>query len=203
MGNLSAPDYLAPYYDAACVHHAGFRSLLWASRETQAARFNAICRLANPRGKSLLDVGCGRADLSDYCIAHHIAPADYIGIEAVEPLAKMARAKARGHSRIIVADFLDDPQLMYVGAEILVLSGSLNTFEEAAFFRSIRRAFDAAMQTVVFNFLSAPHLAAESYLRWHDHREVIAFCNTLSPKVSILTDYLPGDTTIAIEKELS
>src|SRR5438477_8265222 len=92
--NKSAPDYLAPYYDAARVQHAGFRSLLWASRETQAARFNAICRLANPRGKSLLDVGCGRADLSDYCIAHHIAPADYIGIEAVEPLAKMARAKA-------------------------------------------------------------------------------------------------------------
>ena len=55
--------YLQPYLKAAERHGAGFGSLLWASPETQASRFDAVERLGRLHGKSILDVGCGRADL--------------------------------------------------------------------------------------------------------------------------------------------
>ena len=56
-----SPDYLEPYRDAARRYAGGFLSLLWASPDTQAARFDAICRLERFAGRSILDVGCGRS----------------------------------------------------------------------------------------------------------------------------------------------
>ena len=85
-----SPDYLEPYRDAARRYAGGFLSLLWASPDTQAARFDAICRLERFAGRSILDVGCGRADLLDYLIARNATPADYIGIEAIPELATIA-----------------------------------------------------------------------------------------------------------------
>ena len=82
--------YLSPYLRAALLYRDGFGSLLWASPETQSIRFEAIERLADLGGKSVLDVGCGRADLYDFLHARGIQVADYIGIEAVPALAEAA-----------------------------------------------------------------------------------------------------------------
>src|SRR3954467_6311060 len=71
--------YLTPYLRAATFYRDGFGSLLWASPETQAVRFEAIQRLADLGGKSVLDVGCGRADLYDFLHARGVNVADYIG----------------------------------------------------------------------------------------------------------------------------
>ena len=68
---LPAP-YLSPYLRAATLYGDGFGSLLWASPETQAVRFDAIQRLGDLGGKSVLDVGCGRADLYDFLHARGI-----------------------------------------------------------------------------------------------------------------------------------
>src|SRR5437868_1227064 len=62
----SAPDYLEPYLDAARTHGGGFGSLLWASPQTQAARFQAIHRIIDLSGARVLDAGCGRADLPEF-----------------------------------------------------------------------------------------------------------------------------------------
>jgi SAM-dependent methyltransferase len=198
-----APDYLTPYLDAAEKYHGGFRSLLWASPDTQAARFDAICRLTNLAGRSVLDLGCGRADFLDYLVARHIEPADYIGIEAVATLVEAARAKSHPHAQIIHADFVETPACMFVGADVVVISGALNTLDRGAFYSTIRRAFDAAAEEIVFNFLDSPLLAAASYLTWHSAGDVITFARTLSQDVHVLADYLDGDTTVLIRKNLA
>ena len=93
---------------AADKHGAGFRSLLWASPQTQAARFDAIDAIVDLNGKSVLDVGCGRADLLEFLLDRGVRPADYVGIEAVDELADAAEAKraARSDVRIVRADFV-------------------------------------------------------------------------------------------------
>ena len=202
-GNRVAPEpYLLPYLRAAEKHGAEFPSLLWASPHTQAARFGAIDRLARLLGKSVLDVGCGRADLLDFLLDRGVPPADYTGIEAVEALAAAAEAKRRrtGDVRIIRADFVREPLRLFVAADVAVFSGSLNTLEDDAFYGTVRRAFDAAAEAVVFNFLSSSYLAGADYLRWRRPADVVAFASQLSSDVESLNDYLPGDTTIAIRK---
>jgi SAM-dependent methyltransferase len=195
------PTYLAPYLDAARRHAGGFYSLLWASPNTQAARFDAICRLSNLNNKSLLDLGCGHADLLDYLLSRNITPADYIGIEAVPQFIDISQAKKHRNAKIIQADFLDRPACMFVGADVIAISGTLNTLSAEAFYSTIRRAFDATAEQIVFNFLCKSSLAAASYLTWHQLDDVSRFAHSLSGNVQILSDYLDGDCTIAITKE--
>src|SRR5687768_4251993 len=104
MINTAAPHYLQPYLRAAQQNGAAFGALLWASPKTQAARFDAICRIYDLTGKSILDVGCGRADFHDFLLARRggggTMPQEYIGLEAVEQLALAAEAKQSMKGRI-------------------------------------------------------------------------------------------------------
>ena len=192
--------YLQPYLDAASTHGAGFGSLLWASPATQAARFDAIARVAALDGRSVLDAGCGRADFLSYLLQRGIQPHDYVGIEAVAELAAAAEAKRLAGARIIRADFVANPARMFVGADVVVFSGSLNTADDALFYASLRRGFDATSETLVFNFLCSPELAGKDYLYWRRPDDVTRFVQTLSKDVRSLQDYLSGDMTVRVTK---
>jgi SAM-dependent methyltransferase len=200
--SVPAEPYLLPYLRAADKHGADFASLLWASPQTQAARFDAIERLGRLHGKSVLDVGCGRADLLDFLLDRGVRPADYVGIEAVEELAAAAETKGRRMEglRVLRADFVREPLRLFVAADVVVFSGSLNTIEDDAFYTTVRRAFDACAGALVFNFLCNSYLAGADYLRWRRPADVVAFASTLSPGVRTLDDYLHGDFTVAIHK---
>jgi SAM-dependent methyltransferase len=193
-------EYLEPYLQAARRHGAGFGALLWATPATQTARFDAICRMADLNGRSVLDVGCGRADFFDHLNAQRIKVVRYVGLEAVPALVDAARAKARANYEIIEADFVAEPQRLRVGAQVIVLSGSLNTLEAAEFYSTLHQAYAAAGETLVFNFLCSTRLAGASYLRWRSVDDVMMFAHTLSQRVEKLEDYLPGDCTVAMGK---
>jgi hypothetical protein len=192
------PSYLSPYLTASQRFGGTFGALLWASADTQAARFAALVRGRSPRRQSVLDVGCGRADFLDFCIARGLTPADYIGIEAVGPLAD--RAAEKSGATIIRADFVKQPAAMFVAADVIYFSGSLNTLDDPLFYATIRRAFDATAHVVVFNFLASPRLAAADYLHWRRADEVMDFARTLSSDAVLINDYLEGDATVAICK---
>jgi SAM-dependent methyltransferase len=197
------PTYLRPYDAAAARHGAGFGALLWASPKTQAVRFDALARAADFAGRRVLDVGCGRADLLDFLVARGERPAHYTGIEGVPALAAAALAKHRVPDvpvQIIEADFVVDPHRLFVGADVVAISGSLNTLEPAAFYATIRRAYQAATNALVFNFLCSDRLAGADHLRWHPLHEVSGFVGTLSADMTALDDYLQGDCTVAVRK---
>ncbi len=200
MTTDTTPAYLTPYQHAASRHGAGFSSLLWASPQTQAVRFGALTRLVGLNRKSILDVGCGRADLLDFLLAHNVKPAHYVGLEGVTALADAAEAKNYSDTMILRADFVREPLRLFVGADVVYFSGSLNTLDLASFYATIRRAYEATAETLVFNFLCSSDLAGMSYLHWHHPSEVWAFCKSLTSDVRRLDDYLAGDTTFALTK---
>src|SRR4051794_13204717 len=201
MDPATDPPYLAPYRRAARTPGAGFGTLLWASPSTQAARFDAIRRIHPLEGKSLLDVGCGRADLLDFLRARDVRPADYIGIEAVDELADAAVRKQADDVCIIRADFVREPARMFVGADVVIFSGSLNTASDEVFYSTLRRAHDAAAEALVFNYLCSPMLAGMTYLAWRSPEDVLRFARGLEgAEVRTLDDYLEGDCTVAVVK---
>jgi SAM-dependent methyltransferase len=193
-----SPQYLRPYLSAAQRHGAEFSSLLWASPKTQGDRFDAIAAAVDLVGKSVLDVGCGRADFLDYLVGRGIVPSTYVGIEAVPALAEAARAKPYANVMIVEADFVDEPSRLFVGAQAVVISGALNTMDDGMFYASIRRAYDAASECLVFNFLSSPRLAGTPYLHWRRAREVERFARDHAGWVTTVDEYLPGDCTIVM-----
>jgi len=201
MPATTAPSYLEPYLSAARKYGSGFGSLLWASPKTQAIRFRALLNAVDVHGLTVLDVGCGRADLLEYMMGRARFPRSYIGVEAVDALAAAAEAKRLPNCKILRGDFVSDPSLLSRGADVLLISGALNTMNRDCFFESLKSAIDAAGRVVVFNFLSSPYLAGASHLAWHRLEDVLSFCRGLSPWVEHQTDYLPGDATVAVWKE--
>jgi hypothetical protein len=171
---------------------------LWSSAATQAARFGALVDACNPIGQSVLDVGCGRADFLDFCVARRVPPADYVGIEAVGPLAD--RAARKPGVTIVRGDFVQQPALLFAGADAIYFSGSLNTLDDPLFYATIRRAFDATAGAVVFNFLDSPRLSQAAYLHWRPTADVMDFARTLSRDCASTTNYLEGDATVVIRK---
>ena len=200
MNHSRAPSYLTPYLDAARQHGGGFGSLLWASETTQEQRFDAIVRLQEFDGRVILDIGCGRADLLDFLIERGIWPRRYIGLEAVPALADVAASKNQPNCQIVRADFVSQPAAMNVGADVIVCSGSLNTLDTPAFYATIRHAFAAAGESLVFNFLCSPHLAGRPFLKWRPPAEVMRIARQTCEDVDALEDYLQGDYTIAMRK---
>jgi hypothetical protein len=197
---IDPPSYLQPYINAAKRHGAGFGTLLWASPKTQAARFAALLRGVNVDGQKLLDVGCGRADFLEFIEKMGLQPTMYVGLEALEELAAAAEAKHLHNCSIIRGDFVRDPSLLDVGADILFFCGSLNTLDDQQFHRAITAGFAAAAHSLVFNFLSSPKLAASEYLYWRRMESVLTMTRRLSDNVRVWQDYLDGDATIAISK---
>jgi hypothetical protein len=193
-------DYLGPYERAALRHGAGFGTLLWASPQTQRLRFEAIAGLVDFHGKSVLDVGCGRADFLDFLLARRVRVKSYVGIEGVAALAEAAREIRHSMGRIVEADFLAEPQRLEVGAQVVVICGALNTMDSEGFYATLRRAYEAAGEAMVFNFLCSSRLAGADYLSWHRTDEVMGFARTLSDRVRKVEDYLPGDCTVVMGK---
>jgi hypothetical protein len=193
-------DYLEPYEQAARRHRGGFESLLWASPRSQRARFEAIVRACDLNGQSVLDAGCGRADLMAYLLERKIRPADYIGLEAVNALADEAETQKHPDARILRGDFVVEPGKLFVGADVIVFSGSLNTLDDAAFYETLNRAIDATAHAVVFNFLNSTALAGKDYLHWRRTDHVVSHLRSRSNDIHTFSDYLPGDCTIAVFK---
>lgn len=195
-----SPQYLEPYASAARQHGPGFKALLWASRATQAQRFDALAKLCNLTGKSVLDVGCGHADLAGYLIEHRIEYAEYRGLEAMDDFATAAEKKDYPRCTIARGDFVTEPVKMFVAADVVVFSGSLNTLDQETFYATLRRAFDATAHQLIFNYLDSPYLANARFLTWHRPDMVLAFARGLTPDVNELSNYMEGDRTLLLEK---
>lgn len=194
------PDYLTPYLHAARQHGATFRSLLWASPQSQAARFRALTRACRFAGKSVLDAGCGRADFLDYLTDHAQRPEHYVGLEAVDILADAAERKRHPDATIVRADFVKEPLRLFVGADVVVFCGSLNTLSKPDFERTVKVAFDAATESLVFNYLSSPRLAGASHLTWHREEDVRRLAASLTTDYGLIDDYLDGDATCVLRR---
>ncbi len=195
------PPYLQPYRQASQRHGGGFGTLLWASRHTQSLRFEALTRLVDFRGKQILDVGAGRGDLMAYLLRRRLRPAHYYALEAMDVLADEIEARQFENTTVLRVDFVREPHRMFVGADVVVFSGSLNTLDPSLVYMTLSRAFQAATQTLAFNFLSDPCLAAAEHLHWYRRREMERFVASLSARYCLLDDYLEGDCSVRVDHD--
>jgi SAM-dependent methyltransferase len=197
----AVPFYLYPYHEAREQGARGFDALLWASREGQRIRFEAIAQIFPLAEKRILDVGCGRADLLGYLLESGIVPAHYMGLDGISASLRAARRKKYAQCEILrAADFVRRPEALQVGADVVIFSGTLNTLSRPQFYRSLRAAWAAAGEALVFNFLSSHFWCGADWLSWHRRVTVLAFCRSLGGEVSFDESYLHGDCTVAVRR---
>ena len=170
-------------------------ALYWSSRDIQEIRFRVLCEIGIAAGDSLLDVGCGFADLKAW-IERRYGPVDYTGLDLSPHILAAAE---QPDARLVCGDVFDlqaDPQSF----DWVLLSGALNEAldDDGCYARMvIARMFSLARRGVAFNLLDARHRSLFGFgLASFDPQAMLAYCLRLTPHCALRDDYLDNDFTI-------
>ena len=173
----------------------------WASKEEQETLFEAALWLASAPGLSVLDVGCGRADMYPLAMEKGLV---YKGIDYNPNIINVAQQKYPEVS-VEALDVLN----IDAGADYdwVVGSGLFNiAIKDPANYAQavVAKMYDKAKIGVAFNLLTGiPEDIAEedkrSLVVW-EPAAWLAYLELTYKKVICRTDYLDGDTTFYILK---
>ncbi|WP_040725423.1 bifunctional 2-polyprenyl-6-hydroxyphenol methylase/3-demethylubiquinol 3-O-methyltransferase UbiG [Thiomicrorhabdus sp. Kp2] len=192
------------------------QALYWSSREIQEIRFQKLIEiLPSPKtlkhqAWSLLDVGCGFADLVGYLERNNYFP-DYTGIDVSPDMVRGAQSmhpqKTILEGELSELGFTDN-QFDYV-----FLSGALNEVVEteiegtAEFQGNYAKSVIMAMykickKGVAFNLLNSQNAWVKSRFDLQSFlpNEIEHFCASFVDEVVLIEGYLENDFTIYLRK---
>ncbi len=155
MPEQTGDDYIQPYREALVDHGSDFKVTLWANERSQRLRFRVMTEMVFMTGKRVLDAGCSRGDFAAYLDEKGFAYESFVGIDGIADVIDFASARGLPRSRFLAGDFVADSGLLGTDSpQVIALSGSLNTMPDEMVFAVLDRAWEAAEQTLIFNFLS-------------------------------------------------
>jgi SAM-dependent methyltransferase len=177
----------------------GPRALDYENWADQQARFHVMAEALPLNGRRILDVGCGFADFADYLTVNY-GPVSYEGVDLCE--AVIAKARGRHPAMLLrVLDILEeDPGGPY---DFVVANGIFDQLSEDAIgiVRAlITRMFELSGRAVAFTARSAWAEPSVPQAFRADPLAMLAFCRTLTPRVTLRHDYQPGDFAIFMRR---
>lgn len=160
------------------------RALGWGSVESQQLRFRVLCEIADLRGHSILDFGCGFGDLYDFMGR----PEGYVGCDDNPEMLKAACA------RYPTAKFVSEPE----HADYILASGvfNLNRSWQGALFD----LWNSAQLGMAVNFTSSLAKYKQPGIEYVDPLMVIEQCMIYSKRFALRHDYKENDCTIYVYK---
>jgi len=179
-------------------------ALGWGVHGRQEIRFQVLAEaaLAAPES-SVLDVGCGFADLYDF-LTDHGWKGQYTGIDIVPGLLRIARERRPGLD-VREADITDE------GASIgeydfVISSGTFNAAlpsgDNASHIETaLRRMFSHARKAVCVDFLSSYVDFQKPGAHHTDPAWALATCKRLTRRVALRHDYMPYEFSVFLLRD--
>lgn len=165
--------------------------------EGQRVRFKTLAQIGDLAHCSVLDVGCGYADLYPF-LKQRFAGVQYRGIEQMPELLDVALARYCHCSDISLrsGDFLRSPLPL---SDYVLASGSLNYRHRNPDFiyQALEKLFAGCRLGLGFNLLSGEPTGSGP-LAAYNPAAIVAFCQTISPNVVLLDGYWEGDFTVFV-----
>ena len=202
MGNIqSITDKLIQRYsDRYKKSGRSISTLGWGSREQQEYRFGISLNLLPDLEKSsILDVGCGFGDFHRFLKDRGKASGRYCGMDINPDLISEAQKTASGSdSEFKVFNLLQDDLSQIDTYDYVFMFGLLNfrlreemtNTEYSQLF--IKKAFSVAQKSLVLDFISSHRDSSypeEDFIYYHDPIEMLEYCLSLTPHVTLLHDY--------------
>jgi ubiquinone/menaquinone biosynthesis C-methylase UbiE len=172
------------------------RALDWGSHTSQQTRFRVLTQIDDLAGRSILDVGCGLADLFAFLQASEI-PASYTGYD-ISPAA-LAHARARFPKLDLHLVDLMAERVSSSSFDFVVASGIFHLRPEGAYpylQAMVEKMYRSCRRGVAFNTLSAKSDEITSGRFVADPAKVLDMCLDITPNVVLRHDYLPHDFTV-------
>ena len=199
---------LLEFYQAKLKEHGLHKpqALSYNSRTTQELRFAQFLKLI-PKNKTntVLDVGCGLGDLSDYLARHGYTNTIYTGIDIVPEMISGAQQK-HPKQKFSCQDIFALPAQAY---DYVVASGALNiiytTPEEQLnhIEKAIETMFACAKKGLAFNLLNADaqeDFEQDAHFYYSHPTQILNVCQKLDPRAQLIDNYLDYDFTIVMRK---
>jgi SAM-dependent methyltransferase len=182
------------------IHGSGTSGALgWTQPEGQLARFERLSCIGDLNNHSVLDAGCGYADLFIF-LKDKYAAVTYYGCEQMPEVLNEAARRNKGKEKITlwVGNFLEEA---LPATDYILASGSLNYRQpdKEFIFKAIRTLYAQCRLGLGFNLLSGG-VEPDTLLIAYDAQEITRFCYTLSAKVVLHQDYWPNDFTVFMYK---
>ena len=205
MDDAAVSMYVHRYEQAYNKHGYSPQGLCSSNVDRSDLRYSVLTQPVLASGGSVLDVGCGFADLFQY-LKNKGWKGRYTGIDIVPSLLKEAAAKhpdarlvqgdgSRGLAELGAHDFV-----ISCGAMNLKLPNGGNENHIASFMREM---FDVAQIGVVIDFMST-HVDFRHPDAWHtDPVWALEQAHKLSPRVALRSDYLPFEFSLFLFKDVS
>jgi SAM-dependent methyltransferase len=175
----------------------GAQALGWNGTAGQHARFQALTNLADFAQHSVLDAGCGYADLLPY-LRQRYAGVRYYGIEQMPELLAVARERYQHLEGITLrsGDFLREA---LPASDYVLASGALNYRQRDPRFicQAITKLFASCHLGLGFNLLSWEPVGGGP-LAAYDPATILDFCQQLAPHAELLEGYWEGDFTVFV-----
>ncbi|MCC7543439.1 class I SAM-dependent methyltransferase [bacterium] len=190
------------YQEKFREHQGSPQSLKWTDRVSAEARYAQLVADIDFNGKTILDVGCGFGDISEF-ISSKAGNYTYVGIDMVPEFIEVAKQRYPEHTFIEGNYFLEPLPDMH---DIVMCCGALNSnMDDPIGFRkqAIQTMWQHANEAVVFNMAGRhprPNYSAKSSIYYADSLEILDFCTTLTTKVILRQHYSKKDFTIVLYK---
>jgi SAM-dependent methyltransferase len=156
-------DTIASHYRKLLqIHGDSPEAAQYSSRESQERRFAALAGIADLRGARILDYGCGTGHLLSYLDARNIRPKHYTGVDIVEELLDVGRAK-HPQARFCALEAIQNEKFDYI-----FVSGVFNNRR-----RDNRRYYQATVKDLFARCERG--LAFNMMSTWVDYRDVNLF----------------------------
>jgi len=170
------------------------RALGWRSAHSQQERFKVLAEIGGLRNTSVLDEGCGVGDLYPF-LEERFPGIQYTGVDINPEAIAMAKEK-HPDAAFVCADFTE-----YEGGFFdYVLSSGALTFHidghEEVYRAHIRKMYELSRIGAAFNVLDASAITQDEEYAGYVPSELLAYCQTLTPKLTLRHDYSPEDFTI-------
>ncbi len=192
-------DPIAAYYDELATRHGNTPQAVDAtSQEALNHRYQALGDVADMNGKRVLEVGCGHGGLGAY-LTHRYPEINYRGTDVSTKLIEIGR---QAH-----------PELRLFEANVLNLAGHYDiVLAQGIFYKLDRRRWEQTKALVAKMYALADEAAAFTALVTWEHRpsadeyrldpaRTLAYCRTLTPRVSFRSNYHPGDALFTLRRK--
>lgn len=204
MQNRQRQRIIARHKSSLYQHGPGPRALFWQDETVQTLRFDILLSCGIQSGDSILDVGCGLADLYRHMQSKGL-DIDYTGIDLSPDLIEAAQLRDP-QLKLFVGDIFDfDPAAQ--GYDWVLLSGALNEpLQDNGDYlrRCIPRLFASARKGIAFNLLNADYPWPEKdlfHLQPYVPEEILQQLRVLSPFVDIRKDYMDTDVSYFVWRD--
>lgn len=179
--------------------NTGPAALGWRDKESQLIRFKVLVEIADLDNYSILDAGCGHADLLGFLLPKY-PKLIYTGIEQIPELLNEAQRRYRGRvdTTLIPGDFTVTPLPL---ADYVFASGSLNYHQTNPDFiyQTIEILYNSCKKGLAFNLLHT--IIPNGLLAAYEPEKILAFCKTLSDSCILTDNYSEEDFTIFMYRE--